>query len=312
MGQMRRHADRTAFVFAGQGSQYGGMGKSLYESSAAARAVFDLAESLRPGTLKQCFEGSAEELKMTGNTQPCLYCVDLAAAEALRDAGVEPAAAAGFSLGEIAALTFTGALSPETGFRIVCRRGELMQEAAGQADTAMAAVLKLDFQQVEILCARYEDLYPVNYNCPGQLVVAGEKAALEQLKADVKDCGGRVVPLQVGGGFHSPYMAQAAAHFADALQACDVGSPKMPLYANLTALPYEGDTREMMAKQMQNPVRWQATIENMLAAGMDTFVEVGPGKTLCGLIRKTAPDAVCYQVEDAESLADTVRELRKI
>ena len=297
MGQMRQHADRTAFVFAGQGAQYGGMGKSLYESSAAARAVFDLAESLRPGTLKQCFEGSAEELKMTGNTQPCLYCVDLAAAEALREAGVEPAAAAGFSLGEIAALTFTG---------------ELMQEAAGQADTAMAAVLKLDFQQVETLCARYENLYPVNYNCPGQLVVAGEKAALEQLKADVKDCGGRVVPLQVGGGFHSPYMAQAAAQFADVLQACDVGSPKMPLYANLTALPYEGDTWEMMAKQMQNPVRWQATIENMLAAGVDTFVEVGPGKTLCGLIRKTAPDAVCYQVENAESLADTVRELRKI
>ena len=297
---------KIALVFAGQGAQYPGMGKSLYEVSAAARAVFDLAERLRPGTLTQCFEGTQEELTVTRNTQPCLYCVDLAAACALREAGVAPAALAGFSLGEIAALTFSGAVSPEDGFSIVCARGEAMQAAAEQTDAAMVAVVKLDNATVEGLCARFRRVYPVNYNCPGQLVVAGAREELEPFKAAVKEAGGKALPLAVGGGFHSPFMEGAAEAFAGVLARVAMKDPALPLYANATARPYEGDYRALLVRQMKSPVRWQGTVEAMLAAGIDTFIEVGPGKTLCGLIKKTAPQAAVPQVEDADTLAAAV------
>lgn len=297
---------KIALVFAGQGAQYPGMGKSLYEVSAAARAVFDLAERRRPGTLAQCFAGTKEELTVTRNTQPCLYCVDLAAACALREAGVAPAALAGFSLGEIAALTFSGAVSPEDGFSIVCARGEAMQAAAEQTDAAMVAVVKLDNATVEGLCARFRRVYPVNYNCPGQLVVAGAREELEAFKAAVKEAGGKALPLAVGGGFHSPFMEGAAEAFAGVLARFAIKDPALPLYANATARPYEGDYRALLVRQMKSPVRWQGTVEAMLAAGIDTFIEVGPGKTLCGLIKKTAPQAAVLQVEDADSLAAVV------
>ena len=297
---------KIALVFAGQGAQYPGMGKSLYEVSAAARAVFDLAERLRPGTLTQCFEGPKEELTVTRNTQPCLYCVDLAAACALREAGVAPAALAGFSLGEIAALTFSGAVSPEDGFSIVCARGEAMQAAAEQTDAAMVAVVKLDNATVEGLCARFRRVYPVNYNCPGQLVVAGAREELESFKTAVKEAGGKALPLAVGGGFHSPFMEGAAEAFAGVLARFAMKDPALPLYANATARPYEGDYRALLVRQMKSPVRWQGTVEAMLAAGIDTFIEVGPGKTLCGLIKKTAPQAAVLQVEDADTLAAAV------
>lgn len=297
---------KIALVFAGQGAQYPGMGKSLYEVSAAARAMFDLAERLRPGTLAQCFEGTKEELTVTRNTQPCLYGVDLAAACALREAGVAPAALAGFSLGEIAALTFSGAVSPEDGFSIVCARGEAMQAAAEQTDAAMVAVVKLDNATVEGLCARFRRVYPVNYNCPGQLVVAGAREELEAFKAAVKEAGGKALPLAVGGGFHSPFMEEAAEAFAGVLARFAIKDPALPLYANATARPYEGDYRALLVRQMKSPVRWQGTVEAMLAAGIDTFIEVGPGKTLCGLIKKTAPQAAVLQVEDADTLAAAV------
>lgn len=301
--------NRIAFVFAGQGAQAPGMGKSLYETSPAAREVFDAAEALRPGTKTQCFEGAPEELAVTKNTQPCLYCVDLAAAEALRAAGIQPAALAGFSLGEIAALTFSGAVSLDDGFSIVCRRGERMQRAAEQAEAAMVAVVKLPNQAVEELCSHYTAVYPVNYNSPGQLVVAGDRAQLEPFKEEVKKAGGRAIPLKVGGGFHSPFMAPAAREFARDLEAFPIRQPQLPLYANFTAAPYSGEPQALLVNQMQHPVRWQETVEHMLAAGIDAFVEVGPGKTLCGLIGKIAPGTAVFQVEDAESLEATVKGL---
>ena len=301
---------QIAFVFSGQGAQYSGMGRSLCDVSAAARSVFELADRIRPGTSRQCFEGSKEELTVTSNTQPCLYCVDLAAARALVEAGITPSAVAGFSLGEIAALTFAGGADPEDGFSIVCRRGERMQAAAEQADAAMAAVVKLPNETVEELCSRYAAVYPVNYNCPGQLVVAGEKAQLEHLKEDIKAAGGRMIPLAVGGGFHSPFMAPAAAAFEQDLQAFSLRQPVIPLYANYTTEPYAGDIGKLLVSQMQHPVRWQTTVEHMLAAGIDTFVEVGPGKTLCGLIAKIAPGTRTYAVEDAATLESTLAGLK--
>lgn len=302
---------KVAFVFSGQGAQYPGMGRGLYESSPAAKSLFDLAETIRPGTLRQCFSGTREELTETRNTQPCLYCVDLAAAEALREAGVPCDMLAGFSLGELAALAFSGAVSAADGFRLVVRRGELMQTAAQESGSAMAAVQKLPNDKVEALCAKYKQIYPSNYNCPGQLVVAGSRAELADFIADVKAAGGRAVALAVGGGFHSPFMAPAAARFREALSKMDLKAPELPLYSNYTARPYEGDPAELLVRQMEQPVRWQETIETMIGHGADTFIEAGPGKTLCGLISRISDQAKTYHVEDRESLVQTIEAVKK-
>lgn len=299
-----------AFVFSGQGAQYSGMGKSLYETSAAARSVFDTAEQLRPGTIRQCFEGTLEEISMTRNTQPCLFCVDLAAAEALKEAGIMPDMAAGFSLGEVAAVTFAGVFSHAEGFSLVTKRGEAMQAAAEKVDSAMAAVLKLTNQQVEDLCRLHPGVYPVNYNCPGQLVVAGLKPALQDFLSDVAANGGRAVPLNVSGGFHSPFMESASIKLAQVVAEMEAKEPEIPVYANYTAEPYGDNAGYLLEKQVSNPVRWQQTVEKMIAAGVDTFIEVGAGKTLCGLVKKTSRGVKVYNVEDAASLEATLAALR--
>lgn len=301
---------KIAFVFSGQGSQYSGMGKSLFEGSPAARQVFETADKIRPGTSEQCFSGTAEELSLTKNTQPCLYCVDLAAARALEEAGVHADFAAGFSLGEIAALTFSGAFSEEDGFSFVCRRAAAMQEAAEQNPGAMAAVLKLSNETVEQLCGEFSHVWAVNYNCPGQLVVAGEKAELEAFCARVAEAGGRAVPLAVSGGFHSPLMAGAAKQLSGDLEKISIKPPRLPVYANFTALPYGENAKELLLEQVKNPVRWQETVENLAAQGVDTFIECGAGKTLCGLIKKTVKDATVLRVEDAETLQAAVNALQ--
>ena len=295
---------KIVFVFAGQGAQFSGMGKPLYESSPAAKAVFDLCESIRPGTIAQCFGGSEEELKETVNTQPCMYAVEMAAAEALREAGVTASAAAGFSLGEIAALAYSGAVSVEDGFRIVCERAKLMQAAAEKCDTSMAAVVKLDAKSVEKLCAEHDGVYPVNYNCPGQIACAGLASSMADFSAAVKAAGGRALPLKVRGGFHSPFMAEASEGFAAVLEGFAIAEPKMPLYSNRTGLPYEsGSIREGLAAQISSPVRWEDTVRHMISEGAELFIEIGPGTTLSGLISKTDASvktcAVCDSVEKA-------------
>ena len=298
---------KIAFVFSGQGAQYSGMGKSLYETSPAARQVFDTADEIRPGTSAQCFEGTAEELSVTKNTQPCLYCVDLAASRSLEEAGVHADFAAGFSLGEVSALTFAGAFSDRDGFSFVCRRAEAMQKAAEQNPGAMAAVLKLPNETVEELCKSFSRVWPVNYNCPGQLVVAGERTELESFCAKVQEAGGKAVPLAVSGGFHSPLMADAAEQLESVLESIPVQPPRLPVYGNVTAEPYGEAIRELLTKQVKNPVRWQETVENLGAQGVDTFIECGPGKTLCGLIKKTLKDVKILRVEDADTLQEAVK-----
>ena len=301
---------KVAFVFSGQGSQYGGMGKSLCEVSPAARQVFETADAIRPGTSAQCFGGTTEELSVTKNTQPCLYCVDLAAARALEEAGVHADFAAGFSLGEIAALTFSGVFSGEDGFSFVCQRAEAMQEAARQNPGSMAAVLKLPNETVEELCGGFERVWPVNYNCPGQLVAAGEKGELEEFCRKVAEAGGKAVPLAVSGGFHSPLMESAAQRLETALGSISLRAPQIPVYANFTAQPYGGNAKELIVEQVKNPVRWQETVEALAAAGVDTFLECGAGKTLCGLIKKTVKGARVFRVEDAETLRAAVEAVK--
>lgn len=293
---------KIAFLFSGQGAQYPGMGESLCEASGAARQVFALADAARPGTSAQCFTGTAEELAVTKNTQPCVYCVDLAAAKALEEAGVQPDFVAGFSLGEVAALAYAGAFTPEAGFGFVCRRAEAMQQAAEGNPGAMVAVLKLPQEKVEELCAQFDKVWPVNYNCPGQLVVAGEPGALAAFQGKVKEAGGRAAPLAVSGGFHSPLMEGAAGQLAGALASVGLREPGIPVYANATAQPYGGDMAALLVRQVHSPVRWQETLEALAAQGVDTFYECGPGKTLCGLVKKTLKGVVAHQVQDAGTL----------
>lgn len=300
---------KIAFVFSGQGAQYPGMGKSLAECSPAARTVFELADRLRPGTSAQCFEGTAEELAVTQNTQPCLYCVDLAAALALEEQGVHADFAAGFSLGEVPALAFAGALSHEEGFRFVCKRAEAMQAAAEQNPGSMTAVLKLPNEAVEALCREFTQVWPVNYNCPGQLVVAGEPGQLAEFQKRVKEAGGRAAPLAVSGGFHSPFMESAAARLAEELAQTAFSPARVPVYANYTAQPYGKDPAALLVSQVKNPVRWQETVEALAAQGVDAFFECGPGKTLCGLIKKTVKTARVFQAQDAKSIRAALAEL---
>ena len=296
----------VSFLFSGQGDQFPGMGQNLYETYPAAREAFDLCESLRPGTLEQCFRGTAEELKETRNTQPCLFAMELAAAAVLEEKGIVPEAAAGFSLGEVTAAAFTGIVDRETGFRLVCKRGGLMQAAAEQFDTSMAAVVKLTPETVQELCSRYSQVYPVNFNCPGQITVSGLAEQMTSFAADVKAAGGRAIPLKVGGAFHSPFMAQAAQAFAGELANAAMSKGRMPLYSNVTARPYEEDPRTLLAKQIASPVLWERIIRNMADAGMDTFIEIGPGKTLTNMVKKILPQAKTYCVAEMETLLKEV------
>ena len=205
---------KIAFVFSGQGAQKAGMGKAFYEVDATVKSLFDGAEVLRNGTLSQCFEGTAEELKETQNTQPCLYLADLAAAIALSEAGITPDGVAGFSLGEIPALAFAGAYSHLDGFQIACARGKAMAKAAAEHPASMLAVMKLENAKIEEICKGFKQVYPVNYNAPGQLVVAGAKEEMDAFSKAVREAGGRGMPVAVGGGFHSPFMDEAAKVFA--------------------------------------------------------------------------------------------------
>lgn len=293
---------KTAFVFSGQGAQYPGMGKELYENSPAAKKVFDMAESIRPGTIRQCFEGTKEELAVTINTQPCVFVADLAAAAAVAEKGIKPDFVAGFSLGEIAAIAFAGMLTYEEAFKLVCKRAEFMDKAANENKGAMAAVLKLTPQKVEEICAEFNRAYPVNYNSPAQTVVAAAEDEIDALCEKVKAEKGKAVKLAVSGAFHSPFMASAADGLAEYLADVQLSEPSVPVYANATAQPYEGDFKALITTQVKNPVKWQTTVENMIAEGADTFIEVGVGKTLTGLIKKINADVAAVNVENKEGL----------
>lgn len=297
---------KIAFVFSGQGAQYSGMGKSFYDAFPFVKDLYDNAEKIRPDTKRQSFEGTDEELKQTENTQPCLYLVQTACCMALNEKGVYADCVAGFSLGEIAALSYAKAYGAEEGFDIVTKRGALMGQAAKESNTSMSAIMKLSADEVTQAVKDYDKLYAVNYNSPGQTVVSGLKESVDAFSQKVTEMGGKAIPLAVSAAFHSPFMADAAKKFGEYLSQRDIKKPEMTVYANYTAQPYGENVAEYLENQMKSPVRWQETVENMIADGVTDFIEVGAGKTLCGLIKKISKDVKVYSVQDVLSLEETV------
>lgn len=300
---------KVAWVYPGQGAQYPGMGSDLFAHNRSAKLCMEELEASRPGTLQMCFEGTPVDLAQTKNTQPCLHMVSLAAAQALSSYGFSPDVSAGFSLGEYAALTSAQSFSAKDGFQLVHRRGELMQEAGETSPTSMMAVIGLPEEENDFLANFSPEVFIVNYNCPGQLVVAGDKGELRKLARALREKKVKGIPLAVSGAFHSPIMQKASDLFAKVLSRFTLKKPKLPVYANATAQPYAPDSLETLKRQMTSPVYWQKTIENMMEDGVDTFVELGAGKTLSGMIKRISPEVAVYNVEDMQSLTSTLRGL---
>lgn len=293
-----------AFVFPGQGSQFVGMDKDLYETSALAKELFDKADEILGFKITDVmFAGTDEQLKETKVTQPAVFLHSVISALCLGD-DFKPAMVAGHSLGEFSALVASGALSFEDGLRLVAARANAMQKACEANPGTMAAIIGVDDEKVEEICAEVSKdgklVIPANYNCPGQLVISGDIEAINEACEKLKEAGAkRALPLKVGGAFHSPLMQPAKDELQAAIEQTTFSTPKCPVYQNVDAKPYT-DAAEIKANliaQLTSPVRWTKSVQNMIADGADDFTECGPGKALQGMIGRIDKAVSAHSIE---------------
>ena len=291
-----------AFVFPGQGAQFVGMGKDLYENNPVAKEKFDKANEILGFNITDLmFNGTDEDLRQTKVTQPAIFLHSVILAKTMGD-DFNPDMVAGHSLGEFSALVAAGALSFEDGLRLVSARAQAMQKACEKTPSTMAAVLALPDAKVEELCASVTEgvVVPANYNCPGQIVISGSIEGVDAACAKMLEAGAkRALKLKVGGAFHSPLMEPARAELADAIAHTDFHAPKCPVYQNVNAEPQtDPETiKKNLIAQLTAPVRWTQTVQNMIAAGADTFVEVGPGAVLQGLVKKISSEVATSGIQ---------------
>lgn len=303
---------KIAFLFPGQGAQVAGMGKDFYEQNETARTIIDQASELLDLDMKAlCFEKN-DLLDQTEYTQAAMVTVCLAMEQVLEERGLKPDVTAGLSLGEYCAIACAGGMSVEDAITTVRKRGILMQNAVPDGKGSMAAVLGMSGEAIEAAIQPVEGASIANYNCPGQIVITGWKESVEQAAAALKEAGARrVLPLNVSGPFHSPMMEEAGTALGEVLESVSVNELKIPYVTNVTAefVTDSSKIKDLLAKQVSSSVRWEQSIRAMLEQGVDTFVEIGPGKTLTGFLRKIDRNAKAYNVSVLEDVDKVVSEL---
>ena len=303
---------KIAFIFPGQWSQYVGMGKDFYETFPCAKEMIDLAEKVSGIPMKELLFEENENINITKYTQIAMLADELAIWSVLREKGVESAVNAGLSLGEYAALVASGVMTPEDAFRVVTKRGEFMQEAVPTGG-AMTAVLGADTAVIENICEETEGIVSIaNYNCPGQIVITGEQKAVDTAAAALKEAGAkRCTPLNVSGPFHSAMLLPAGEKLAAELEQVEIHKIAVPYITNVTAdyVTDSSQVKELLKKQISSSVRWQQSVERMIADGVETFIEIGPKKSLCGFMKridKTVPAYHVDKVTDLESVLEVI------
>lgn len=301
---------KIAFIFPGQGSQYIGMGKDFYETFPCAKEMIDLAEKVSGIPMKELLFEENENINITKYTQIAMLADELAIWSVLREKGFESVVNAGLSLGEYAALVASGGMTPEDAFRVVAKRGEYMQEAVPTGG-AMTAVLGADTAVIEKICEETEGIVSIaNYNCPGQIVITGEKQAVDAAAAALKEAGAkRCTPLNVSGPFHSAMLLPAGEKLAAELEQVEIHEIAVPYITNVTAdyVTDPSQVKELLKEQISSSVRWQQSVERMIADGVEAFIEIGPKKSLCGFMKridKTVPAYHVDKVTDLESISD--------
>ncbi len=312
MGEVS-HPSKRVFLFPGQGAHCQGMGKDFYEAYQEARKVYQKANEILGFDLAQiCFSGSEQELEKTIYNQPAIFITSIAILKVFRSLkgseATEAHAAAGLSLGEYTALVFAGALSFEDGVRLVYNRGKFMHEASEEHPGGMVSIIGLSDEEVEDICkdaSQYGIICAANYNCPGQIVVSGERKPLELVSEEAKNRGAkRIIPLKVSGAFHSPLMASAQARMAIELQKTKFQRSRIPVVANISAsyVQEPEEIRNALLAQLTGPVRWTQSMQALISDGVEEFYEVGPGKVIAGLMRRIDPNKMVKNLETVSSL----------
>ena len=296
---------KIAFIYPGQGAQKSGMGKDFYDTFPVAKAIFDKADEILDISVTELCFTEDERINQTAYTQPALVTTCLAISAVLREMGMEPDVTAGLSLGEYAAIATAGGFSAETAIKTVRARGVFMEEAVPGGKGAMAAVLGMEVSQIESVLSRIDGAYIANYNCPGQIVITGMKEAVDKACEALKEAGcKRCLPLKVSGPFHSPYLKGAGEKLGEFMEETVLHELQIPYVTNVTA-EYVTDikeTKDLLVRQVASSVKWIQSVERMIAEGVDTFVEIGPGKTLAGFIKKINPDVKVINISQVEDL----------